>query len=78
MISHGLRTQDATGDKMINILVSTSLMLSSLTPMNSWELRRDFVLLLSLIDAISHCLKLLVCSMVELQLDLPVLVRQKP
>jgi hypothetical protein len=77
MISHGQRTPDATGDKMINILVSPLLMLISPIPMNSWVPRRDFVLLLSLIDVTSHCPKLLVCSLVELQLVRPELVKQK-
>jgi hypothetical protein len=62
---------------MTNTLVFRSLMLTSLTPMNSWELRRDFVSLLSLIDATLLCHKHLVCSMVVLQLVQPELVKQK-
>jgi hypothetical protein len=62
---------------MTNTSVSRSLMLTSLTPTNSWELRRDFVSLLSLIDATLLCHKHLVCSMVVLQLVQPELVKQK-
>jgi len=58
MISPGLRTPDVSGDKMINTWLLTSLMLNSPTPMSSSELRRDFVLLHSLIDATLPCLKL--------------------
>jgi hypothetical protein len=77
MISHGPRILDVLGNKKNNKWESLSQMSISFTPMNSWELRRDSVLLHLLIDAISHYHKLLVCFMVVLQLDQPELVRQR-
>jgi hypothetical protein len=78
MISIGKRTPDVLGILRLLKLLSVSLMSSSLINMSSLEPKKDFVLLLLLIDATLLYLKLWVCFMVVLLQDQPVLVRLKP
>jgi hypothetical protein len=77
MTSNGKRTPEFTGILIPVTLTFASLMSLSCMLMSSSEPKKDSVLQVLPINATLHLLRLLVCSMVELQLAQPEQVKQR-